>query len=666
MRRGQQKICHVMLRSGRSRRKLPWRAPAWSASMMLVLLLTASASGQVQVARQHPRLFLKADGVAAIKQKCAAVPEVQRAYQRMRQFAFSDAMQTNLWVAPDELSAILVAYVVEDRDPRLLARARRYLDAFRRNEGDSWTRPRMLKALSHAYDWLYGDLPAEDRRECAKRIAELGEMLFKQYRHSDYNNHVYLERGPLVYAGLALAGDGLVDDFAASALKEGESLLKEHFVPTFNQVGAQGQGGWHESMSYFSFFAYEFAHQLEAWRSATGEDLFPSCPGLRGAPLWLVYCTQPHDRSFASVADINTPVPWGWQESAYLALLASRYRDGLAQYAALQVPPEHAPRAWPFVLWFDPAIRPAAAEELPKATLFPGIGWAAMRSSWQRDACWSLFICGDYYAGHQHADQNSFIIARQGNLAIDAGEYGAKDTSFHNTILVGERQRPYGNDPRQFYAATEKGSEFDTGEILAFEENEFFTYVVGDASNAYGDFRGGKRLRAAPHFMRRYVFLKPSTFVIEDQVRVSDNSGPVCWLLHTHDKPVVEGRTIRVTHDEGELVCERLLPNNADVRVVSDCGGQKKLPHHRIEVVALDRGAVRFLHVVHARRRGDVQSAASAQLDRADGHLQLQVTAEGRVFRLTLPEGWPSAADIAIRGTDGANLLDRRPLPSGI
>lgn len=80
--------------------------------------------------------------------------------------------------------------------------------------------------------------------------------------------------------------------------------------------------------------------------------------------------------------------------------------------------------------------------------LFRGVGWAAMRSRWEKDAAWALFICGDHYSGHQHSDQNSFVISLKGDLAIDAGEYGAKETSFHNTVLIGDGQRVHGNDPQ--------------------------------------------------------------------------------------------------------------------------------------------------------------------------------------------------------------------------
>ncbi len=439
----------------------------WQRSIPVLLILLAPGiapaapletapleSLESRVIREHPRIFLRAGDVPLLKERCRSIPAVQAAYGPLREFAFGNAQHSNLWVAPDELISVLVACVVEDRKAKLLERARRYIEAFLAVDGDPWTRPRILKALAVAYDWIHADLTGDERKKIAARLSYLAGKMRQEYRHSDYNNHVYLQQGPILYAGLALAGDRIDDAFAQGAVLEAEGLLKEHFLPAVNQVGGRGDGGWHESMSYFSFFAYELAHELEAWRTATGEDLFPSCPGLRGAPAWLLHSTRPHDGSLAPVADIDTPAPWGWQEAEYLQLLAARYQDGLAQRAASLVAPaslaapEPACRGWPQVLWFDPAVEPAPLDSQPPGMLFRGVGWAAMRSRWEKDAAWALFICGDHYSGHQHSDQNSFVISLKGDLAIDAGEYGAKETSFHNTVLIGDGQRVHGNDPQ--------------------------------------------------------------------------------------------------------------------------------------------------------------------------------------------------------------------------
>ncbi len=638
--------------------------PALMAAFALAML-AGDSNAEIRLVAERPRVLIRGGDLPLLRERCRGDAHLKPVYEKMRAFAYGSGRSSNLWIAPDELCSIALAYLIEDRDARLLARARGHIGFLREAEGDSWTRPRILKALACAYDWLHADLSEGERRQMAERMTWLAAQMRKQYRHSDYNNHVYLERGPLVYLGLALAGEGLADAEAARALDEAEALLKQHFVPAVNQVGGLGDGGWHESMSYWSFFAYEFAHQLEAWRTATGEDLFAACPALGGAAEWLVYCTRPHDRSMAPVADIESPVRWGDQESAYLPLLAARYRSGLAQSAAQQTPPTHAARCWAYLAWYDPGIAAADRATLPTGRLFQGIGWASMRSGWETDAAWALFVCGDYYAGHQHFDQNSFIIARRGNLAIDAGEYGARQTLFHNTVMIGQGQRAYGNDPRTRFGPTPPGSEFDTGEIVAFEENRLFTYVLGDASNAYGEFRSGRRMKKAPVFLRRFLFLKPATFVVDDTVRVFEPGLDVRWLLHSTGKPEISQAGILIRDQQGELACRTLLPEKVTVSSLEDAGGKSNRQHHRIEIAPAEAGSqtVRFLHVLHARPAGQSDSV-HCQMAVTGKEVALELAASGLVYRVWLSEDSPGR--IAVATAEGRALAAERPLAAGI
>ena len=634
-------------------------------AVALVLAAFQSTWAAVAVVKERPRVMLRADDLPRLKERVDQDSVLKAVYQKMREFAYGKARNANLWVTPDELCSIALTYLIEDRDPRLLKRAMEHIDFLCDVEGDSWTRPRVLKSLACAYDWLHDDLSVEQREVIARRMIGIAGQMREQFRHSDYNNHVYLERGPLVYLGLSLAGDGIAESEARKALDEADGLLRHHFVPTVNQVGGNGDGGWHESMSYWSFFAYEFAHQLEAWRTATGEDLFAECPGLRGAARWLVHCTRPHDSTMAPVADIESPVQWGDQESVLVPLIASRYRNGLAQWIAREAPPKYGFHGWSYVLAYDPAIAASEASAQPMAALFSGIGWAGMRSDWTRDATWALFVCGDYYAGHQHLDQNSFIISKRGNLAIDAGEYGAKDTLFHNTIVIGAGQRRYGNDPRTRFGATPSGSEFDTGEIVAFEETDHFTYVVGDASNAYGPFRGGRRAKKGPTFRRRFLFLKPDTFVVDDVVRVAQAGDAIRWLLHCHKEPTISDAGILIKDGEGELACRTLLPRQVNVVSRRDSGGRKSREHYRIEITPEDENSreVRFLHVLHARSVGENDSKAECQMGTVDSDLVLRVMASDRVYRLLLP--LEAGGRIAIESFEGRVLLETTSLSGG-
>jgi hypothetical protein len=102
-------------------------------------------------------------------------------------------------------------------------------------------------------------------------------------------------------------------------------------MPAHDMVG-QGDGGWHESMSYHAFFTYEFAHLIELWASASGEDLWGDYTGLDGEAAWHIHCNRPFDEGRVSVADIGGRDAFGSANAEYLVLLQRKRRDGLARY----------------------------------------------------------------------------------------------------------------------------------------------------------------------------------------------------------------------------------------------------------------------------------------------------------------------------------------------
>lgn len=649
-------------------------APALSAGPALARQSETSSSARVRP--DHPRIWLTPEEYKRFPQRReqAGFPEAQ--YQDLRRFAYSGSLNPNLWVAPEQAIATLVVFLMEKSDPQLRPQISKYIDLFCTAEGDSWTRPRMLKALSLTYDWLYPILSPEEKHRIAQRIRQLAERMKKEYRHSDYNNHVYLEYGPLVYAGLALAHEE-PPAWADALLSECEERLKAHFVPAVNQLGGGragqlGEGGWHESMSYFSFFAYEFAHQMEAWRTATGEDLFAACPGLGGAGRWILYCTRPFDGSFAPIADIETPARWGHQETALLWLVAARYRDPIAQWVANHTPVRYPFHIWPKILWFDPSLEEIQPETLPTETLFPQLGWASFRSDWSPNAVWGVFVCGDSFAGHQHSDQNSFVLSAGEELLIDAGEYGAKATEFHNTLLIEGGQRVLGNDPRQFVAPTVPGGPFDTGDILAFQEHTQFTTVVGDASNAYGRFEGAQRIDPKPTFVRRLIYLKPDILILDDYVVPPAPNTPVSVLFHFPQKPNVGERTIRFMGTKSSLEMLRVVPERLPgerIKVEEIVAGRQSRRSIRVAINLPEGEEHRNLWVLAVGPREpalDVTQRVS--VTKASGEevaLEVRLN-DGRRAQLRLPFPDWTQATLAIEGDAAISPDNPWPLAAGV
>jgi hypothetical protein len=169
---------------------------------------------------------------------------------------------------------------------------------------------------------------------------------------------------------------------------------------------------------------------------------------------------------------------------------------------------------------------PRAPADLAPSIHYRHIGWVIFNTSLVDGAEGATVAMhsGRYFAGHQHPDQNSFVIHAYGEkLAIDGGYYDwygsphfkaySMTTLAHNTLLAdGEGQ-----------AVCKSGAD---GRVTAYFDSPGYGYTVGDASDP--DVYGARLAR----FTRRILFIKPGFVVIHDVVASSKDSARFDWMLH--------------------------------------------------------------------------------------------------------------------------------------
>lgn len=556
-----------------------------------------SIAGAVRT--DHPRIFFTNETIAATRANIAAHPDLSAVYHKLKARAMWDSVGEPSWNIQDHAGMMALPYLIETDvsvKASLFAKMITAMEALPTATTDEWTTGLTAWALAVMYDATFNDLSPAQRTKYAAGVAATADRVYTYYRHGDYNNHVYCEYGPLLYPGLALAHDGLQDDKAIRYLNFSADFLKNHGAPTSAQVGGT-DGGWPEGRSYHALFIHWFTQQLWAWKIATGIDLFPATTGLRGDATWMAHTNRPHDNQPVAFADINTQPNnlkvASWDESFYyLPILAREYKDGIAQHASNASGfGKYEFRLWPYVIGHDPSVVPTPPSSLPSAALFEDLGWATMRSDWSSDATFAAFVCGRYFAGHQHHDQAHFVIHKQGTLAIDGGEYGARATECHNTILIGGNQRmngmPNGGDvstqatsatapsarrsptdclylqPMRFvgdHKINPPNGQCYTGKILAYQHApaEGWTYVAGDATMAY-------EATKVTQFVRQFVYLRPDLFVIYDR---TSTVGPEQreWMLHSLEPAKIsETGSVTVANGNGTLEAVMLYPSGVHV-----------------------------------------------------------------------------------------------------
>ena len=251
-------------------------------------------------------------------------------------------------------------------------------------------------------------------------------------------------------------------------------------------------------------------------------------------------------------------------------------------------------------LWHDTSIPKADLSKFKLSHHSRGAGYVYARSSWDEDATYFFFKCGDRFTAHQHLDVGTFLIYKGGELVGDGGHYDGFGTPHdvnyhlrtiaHNTLRVIDPQETWevrNRDPTRGgkVTANDGGQRYDfphhngaaadaelwlankeiwkTGRILTFEDTGDRVYIKADCTKAYS----AKKLET---FIRQIVFLRPGTFIIVDTVRVTDPAFKTIWNLQAMKVPAQNSDGLWTWgNGNGRLFLQTLLPEKTNVELFS-------------------------------------------------------------------------------------------------
>jgi len=453
-----------------------------------------------------------------------------------------------------------------------------------------YNKQEVLNDLSIAYDWVY-DSPAFSDRDKKKIGQDMATLAEKMIRYLRGDHHIF-SRAMGQIASVGMVGLALYGDHpdAEKFIDYADSELKKVF-----EACEYLDGTWAEGVGYLNEARIPcLLEYLEAYKSAT-EPSFnyfeyiaeTQNDWLRKVLYFHIYNLRP-DNTWSRFGDISSYKAYPKDNFAQnLDILVTEYQDTYGadflyrlERAISPDPLYYKGYLFKKLLFSEPSIplRPGV-EDLPKEAIFgkDSLGYVVIRSGWGADDVFFRFNCGDYFTGHQHADQGSFVIFKGAPLAIDSGYYSEwgtqhhenyyRRTIAHNTMLVFDPkekfQSPfdygklndggqrtvwyYGRSAqqssftlKQHLSKNNRGAHFETGNINAYEAGENYVYIDADVSAAYNNdnFSSKGNKPKIKSFKRQIVCLKPSYyFVIYDSVVAADKTFPVVWLLHSLAKP---------------------------------------------------------------------------------------------------------------------------------
>ncbi|MBN1674907.1 MAG: heparinase II/III family protein [Kiritimatiellae bacterium] len=461
---------------------------------------------------------------------------------------------------------------------------------------------RRCRALAYVYDWCHDRLSAEDKAALRKGMKALADWLIEKPIGEGWfkslGNHFAQAVTSFGTMGLAIHGD---DPDAMKYVRAAVSAIEDEILPTLRYFSGPGDGMWHEGMEYTRHELIPVFEFLEVCRGALRENLF--APRFEQFVYGTLYGTYP-DNTMLRTGDNHFPGTGAW-ERKYMSLLASKYRHPHAQwYVNHMTKPIGGGEAWYDILWYDPAVPETPVDDLPPARLFEGLGLAVLRTGWyEPDATVVSFKCGRFFGHHGHYDANSFAIYRKGCLALDSGGYdswGSRHwrnyytrTVAHNTLTIFDPDEDRANNfngdvndggqlvflkrngawifPKTLDQALEK-PQFDTGDIVAWEQRPGYTRALGDATRAYSAHKL-KQFTRELALLHPTIKTNPPAIVVFDRVEATRADYAKKWLLHTAEKPEQVGPGAWcATEGDGTLYVRMLEPCAARVILVGGPG----------------------------------------------------------------------------------------------
>jgi hypothetical protein len=495
-----------------------------------------------------------------------------------------------------------------------------------------------LTEFGLAYDWLY-DYPGFTRDIKAEVRAGVAPLVAAGLRASDdhvFHNYIWMSAGGVALWALATAGEDAASDRVFDQIRQ---RFNQRLYPAWRYL----EGLPSEPMGYWALYVFTpGAWTLLAAQSATETDLVAKVRTQQGA--WL-------DRHFENLIHSTLPdmryIPWGDLQSGPnggVTYEMAGVIDGLSW--ALR-----SPHGVQFSRWLaakrglqrfygDTAIfYMLYSRHLEAHPAWPPLSFLAgnrqsghfiARSAWEPGATIVAFRCTDHFGDHHHYDQGSFIIYRNGLLAVDPPVYRTvrgpqqKTEHHHTRLLGGQAQRPargqWFRSVEEFQKNLQGGRRLETGDILFSQDAGPWAAVAGQFAQAYD-------AEVVESCVRQLLFIRPDKVVVVDRLRAAAGKElpEVQWLLQLPSPPTQDGKALRASNGKSWLRCRAVLPGGVDPVIAAT-----PVKTHRASFSYPGQAEIALVHVLEV---GDETDAGPpAQVTAVQAGREIRVTIAGQTY----------------------------------
>jgi hypothetical protein len=546
-----------------------------------VLRAQAIAQDSFRLRHGHPYLLFTKPDIARFKERVATEPATEKLWKSALATADQAAGSSGA-SARAPMEELCLAYQITG-DAKYARRIQQILEQMAQRP--DFSDPAMLERdppwhsalgtgstvymFAIGFDSIHDFLPPERRKTLAAALTEKGlNLILEDWMSGSTRIHSLDTMGHNWWSALVFnAGIGSIavideepearmwlakiDEASAEWLTYSGSNL-ETKPASFDR-----EGGFYESVNYADFATNQYLRYRLTWSNAfqspepatepvigkIGDFFCEVSYDLHGSPVSTLF----GDGSLHATGREAVMLAWanGFHKPSYVWFL-KRFRDpsdGEGEHLS------------PIELVYGPTDKNFAAApslpDLPPSKLFPDMGWAMLRSSWDKDAT-LLGVKSGFTWNHSHADAGSFVLFHGGDyLLVDSGgttSYAApqyddyyRQSKAHNVVLFnGQAQNP---------EDTYFGSQLP-GTVSHLMDAGDLKYVFADAT-------GPTSWRFVRTF-RHFLWIGDVILIIDDVK--SFEPGQFEWTLHVGGKAKREDLDLKVAGDSASVLVRPLFP----------------------------------------------------------------------------------------------------------
>ncbi|WP_248924278.1 heparinase II/III domain-containing protein [Paenibacillus hamazuiensis] len=520
---------------------------------------------------------------------------------------------------------------------------------------------RFCHGFAVGYDCIYDLLDAGERRQIRRALVELGiRPTLRDWVLPETRIHALDSMGHNWWAVMiALAGVGVLavmdeEPEAEGWLDEIVRIFPEYFLYKGSVLGSKSPnydeaGAFYESVNYANYGLYEYLVFRLAYRERYGFTDFSDIPMLGKAGDFFLHTVYPASERPLTVNFGDGHILSGAVQAVKL-LLAGGYGDPRLRWYLQEWNADYG--FYDFIyherIWGAEAKSPSREE---KSALYSEIGWAVMRSGWEKDQT-LLAVKSGFTWNHAHADAASFVLFHGGKpLLIDSGNCSYGRPEYHDYYLQSEAHNVV-----LFNGQGQSGEDLprgvkEPGQVYHLVDHAGLRYVYADAAGPM-----------AHHFSRnfRHFLWVEGVILIIDDVR-AHREGTFQWLLHCEGEAAVEARdTLHIRNGGAQAIVRTLFPRELERKEkigLADHDPDTKVTYFSFETTRPAREAKIITAVIPVDPAGPVPKVTSleghemlgARIERGGKvtEIYLNLRADGRIMHrncIGTFDGWETDA----------------------